>query len=203
MTKKYRTRHEKNREETRQIIFQTAYALLEEKGYNGITIRELASKAGVGLGTIFQHFKDKASLLVSIFEYDFHPYVEDVFDSLPATGLKSQLKYMVDRFYCYYAERPQISMIMIKELYVGSKNININQTFQKDLIKIAALFDAAKKRGEIDSCTDVKDAAALWWAYYSSVLLQGFQMHKFDVNRQLAVYNRLLDQHFMGIQARR
>ncbi len=53
MSQKCGTRREKNREETRRVILDTAYALFEEKGYEKMTMRELAARAGVGLGTIF------------------------------------------------------------------------------------------------------------------------------------------------------
>lgn len=203
MPQKFGTRREKNKEETRRIIFETAYALFEEKGYEKMTMRELASRAGVGLGTIFKHFKDKPTLLVSVFEHDFHPLVLKVFASLPEKDLKAQLVVMVRRFYAYYARRPEISRILMKELYVDPQNAErINRSFQDDLSKVTELFEAAKQRGELAPDTGIFEAVTIWWACYSVVLLQALRLPHFDVDEQVAVFERLMSQHFKGIGPR-
>lgn len=200
MSQKFGTRREKNREETRRIIFETAYTLFEEKGYEKMTMRELAARAGVGLGTIFKHFKDKATLLVAVFEHDFYPLVVKVFSSLPEKDLKAQLLYMVRHFYTYYARRPEISRILVKELYIDSKNAeHISHSFQKDLSRVAELFEAAKARGEIDSETGIFEAVTIWWGCYSMVLLYALRAPCFDVDEQVANFERLMAQHFKGI----
>jgi AcrR family transcriptional regulator len=165
-----------------------------------MTMRELAARAGVGLGTIFKHFKDKATLLVSVFQHEFHPLVLKVFASLPEKDLKAQLVYMVRQFYSYYARRPEISRILMKELYVDPTNSErINRSFQDDLSQIAGLFEAAKQRGEIDPETGIFEAVTIWWACYSVVLLQALRLPHFDVDEQVAVFERLMTQHFRGI----
>lgn len=200
MSQKFGTRREKNREETRRVIFDTAYALFEEKGYEKMTMRELASRAGVGLGTIFKHFKDKSTLLVSVFEHEFHPLILRVFASLPEKDLKAQLVYMVRNFYEYYARRPEISRILIKELYVDPKNAEqIQRSYMDDLSEVAKLFEAAKKRGEIDPETGISEAVTIWWGCYAVVLFEALRMPHFDVDEQVAVFERLMEQHFRGI----
>jgi AcrR family transcriptional regulator len=201
MSQKFGTRREKNKEETRRVIFETAYALFEEKGYEKMTMRELAARAGVGLGTIFKHFKDKPTLLVSVFEHDFHPLVLKVFASLPEKDLKAQLVYMVRHFYEYYARRPEISRILMKELYVDPKNSEcIDRSFKDDLAQIATLFASAKQRGEIDPDAGISEAVAIWWGCYSVVLLQALRLPHFDVDAQVALFERLMEQHFEGIK---
>lgn len=200
MSQKYGTRREKNKEETRRIIFETAYALFEEKGYEKMTMRELAAKAGVGIGTIFQHFKDKANLLVSVFEHDFHPLVKETLNTLPEANLKKQLLFMVKKFYQYYARRPHISRMLVKELYIDQQNFDrISTSLRDDLATVATLFEAAKERGEIRAEVSTTDAVQLWWSYYFVVLLQALQLPHFDVDEQVAIHERLLDQHFRGI----
>lgn len=201
MSQKFGTRQRKNKEETRRIIFDTAYALLEEKGYEKMTMRGLACQAGVGLGTIFQHFKDKSTLLVAVFEHEFQPVVDDAFASVPQSDLKTQLLYLVRQFYSFYAQRPHISRILIKELYIDPKNAKrISNSFLRDIGKLEALFEAGKQRGEIDSQANTSDAVILWWSYYSFVLFQALQLSRFDVDEQLSIFERLLDQHFKGIE---
>ena len=200
MTQKFGTRREKNKAETRRIIFDTAYKLLDEKGYEKMTMRELAARAGVGLGTIFQHFKDKSTLLVSVFEHEFQPIVDQAFETAPQGDLKSRLSYLVRQFYSFYARRPHISRLLIKELYIDPSNSGrISNSFQQDFGKLEKLFKDARERGELDPETNTGDAVALWWSYYSFVLYQALQSPGFDVDEQVAVFERLFDQHFRGI----
>ena len=200
MSQKFGTRRKKNRDETRQVIFDTAYALLEEKGYEKMTMRDLAAQAGVGLGTIFQHFKDKATLLVSVFEQEFQPIVDQAFASVPPGDLKEQLLYLVRQFYEFYALRPHLSRILIKELYIDPQNSErISNSFLRDIGKLEALFEAARQRKELDPQTNVSEAVMLWWSYYAFILFQALQLPRFDVEEQLDLMGRLIDQHLNGI----
>lgn len=201
MSQKFGTRREQAKQETRRIIFNTAYSLFEEKGYDAVTMRDLAAEAGVGLGTIFQHFKDKANLLVSVFEEEFQPYVDRVFESLPQANLKEQLRYMVRHFFSYYAKRPQISVIFIKEIYIDPKNSEkIRSHMLNDIDRLTKLFEDAKQRGELSSDIAADDTVILWWSYYLFVLLQGLQADSFDVEEQMALYEKLMAQHYSGIE---
>jgi len=202
MSQKFGTRREKNKAETRRIIFDTAYQLLDEKGYEKMTMRELAARAGVGLGTIFQHFKDKSTLLVAVFEHEFQPIVDQAFASVPQGDLKVRLSYLVRQFYSFYARRPHISRILIKELYIDPRNSGrISNSFLHDFAKLEALFNDARERGELDPNTNISDAVLIWWSYYAFVLFQALQSPDFDVEEQLGVVERLFDQHFRGIRS--
>jgi hypothetical protein len=129
--------------------------------------------------------------------------VDHAFASVPERDLKTQLLYLVRQFYSFYARRSHVSRILIKELYIDQNNsVRISNAFLRDIAKLEALFEAGKQRGEIDSRTNVSDAVILWWSYYSFVLFQALQLPRFDVDEQLVVFKRLLDQHFRGIESR-
>ena len=201
MSQKFGTRRTKNKEETGRIIFDTAYALLEEKGFDKFTMRELASRAGVGLGTIFQHFKDKSTLLVSIYTHEFQPVIDNALETLPKKDIKKQLLYLVRQFYSYYAKRPDISRILFKELFINiSSNETVSASYQRDIARIAGLFASAIERGEIAPETNVFDAVMLWWSYYAMVLFMALQVPVFNVDEQIDNYKRLMEQHFKGIE---
>ena len=50
----------------RKSIQKAAKAVFLEKGYSAATFKEISTKANVGYGTIYLHFKDKEALLCSI-----------------------------------------------------------------------------------------------------------------------------------------
>jgi AcrR family transcriptional regulator len=53
----------------KDIIFREAARLFREKGYNGSTLRGLASRSGVKGGSIYHHFSSKQEILYAIMEY--------------------------------------------------------------------------------------------------------------------------------------
>ena len=88
----------------------------------------------------------------------------------------------------------------MKELYVDTKNSeHISNSFQADLTQIAGLFEAAKQRGEIDPDAGTFEAVTIWWACYTMVLLYALRLSNFDVDTQVANFERLMAQHFRGI----
>jgi AcrR family transcriptional regulator len=50
---------------TREELLQTAKELFEERGYDNVTVAEIAAGAGVSVKTLFQHFRSKEDLLLA------------------------------------------------------------------------------------------------------------------------------------------
>jgi AcrR family transcriptional regulator len=57
------SRHERRRQQTRQLLIQTTLQLVLEKGYDAITIQEITDQADLGRGTFYIHFKDKEEVV--------------------------------------------------------------------------------------------------------------------------------------------
>jgi AcrR family transcriptional regulator len=52
---------------TRRLLQEALLALLREKGYDKVTVRDLLDRADLGRATFYAHFRDKDDLLVSSF----------------------------------------------------------------------------------------------------------------------------------------
>ncbi|GAA3155382.1 TetR/AcrR family transcriptional regulator [Streptomyces rectiviolaceus] len=59
---------------SRKQILATARALIDEYGWEKVTIRRLASELGVGTGTLYSHVRDKDDLLFLLI----HEYAEQI-----------------------------------------------------------------------------------------------------------------------------
>lgn len=57
------TKHEQRSEETKRSIVTAAGRLFAERGYDGVTMREIAKEAGCSHTTIYLYYKDKEALL--------------------------------------------------------------------------------------------------------------------------------------------
>jgi AcrR family transcriptional regulator len=62
-------RRERKKQETRRRIYSAAFELFLEKGFDETTVEEIAERADVAKGTVFNYFPQKSSFLAAIFEH--------------------------------------------------------------------------------------------------------------------------------------
>ncbi len=73
------------RENTREEIILAAYNLFLENGYHGTSMRQIAQRAGIALGGIYNHFASKEEIFTTIF-LKRHPYHEIFSELIEAQG---------------------------------------------------------------------------------------------------------------------
>jgi len=56
-------RREQRKQEVRNAVFGAAMALMEEKGYDSVTVDDIVRTAGVAKGTFFNYYPSKADLV--------------------------------------------------------------------------------------------------------------------------------------------
>lgn len=76
-------------EQTRALILNSALDLLQERGYDQTTMREIAKKAGVSLGNAYHYFGSKEFLIQSFYH---RMHEEHLAALLPALAKESTLK---------------------------------------------------------------------------------------------------------------
>ncbi|EKQ50680.1 MAG: transcriptional regulator [Methanobacterium sp. Maddingley MBC34] len=54
---------------TKEKIFDASVDLFSEKGFNDVTVREIAKEAGIREGSIYNHYKNKEAILDAIIDY--------------------------------------------------------------------------------------------------------------------------------------
>ncbi|WP_435357895.1 TetR family transcriptional regulator [Morganella morganii] len=62
------TRQQENSARTRQALLISAHGLFIEKGYQSVSIDEIARDARVTKGAFYHHFKSKSDLLLHCYE---------------------------------------------------------------------------------------------------------------------------------------
>ena len=62
----------------RETILKEGYILLEEKGYKNFSMRELANRCEIGLGTVYNYFENKMSLVREIFNDTWIHIIDDL-----------------------------------------------------------------------------------------------------------------------------
>ena len=62
-------------EQTRKAILQAAHDLFVQQGYHGTSMRQIAQRAGIALGGLYNHFASKEDVFQAVF-FTYHPYHE-------------------------------------------------------------------------------------------------------------------------------
>jgi len=76
-----------HREQTRRRLFEALSTLMNERGFDAITLADIAAAAGVGRTAVYNHFPDKEALLLGFITHETEQY---------AAGLQASLDDIVD-----------------------------------------------------------------------------------------------------------
>ncbi|GEA86907.1 TetR/AcrR family transcriptional regulator [Cellulomonas cellasea] len=71
-----------HRAQTRQKLFAALSSLMADRGFDAITLADIASAAGIGRTAVYNHFPDKESLLVGFITHETEQYVATLERSL-------------------------------------------------------------------------------------------------------------------------
>ncbi len=72
-------------ESTRQVILHRALALFSVRGYDGVSMRDIAAAVGVKASSLYNHFKSKEDILLSLME-EMESRYNELAKSMPFTA---------------------------------------------------------------------------------------------------------------------
>ncbi len=100
---------------TAQAILQAAKKLFAEQGFDNTTTRAIATEAGVGIGTVFAHYPDKASLLGEALRGEIDKVVDQTRSLLAKEDtLEDKLVFLSAGLLRYYIDNHNLSRELIK-----------------------------------------------------------------------------------------
>ncbi|WP_054952825.1 TetR/AcrR family transcriptional regulator [Flaviflexus massiliensis] len=71
-----------HRDNTRQALFRSLSELMAEKGFESVSISDLAKHSGIRRTTIYNHFTDKEDILIGFVESEMSAYLESTEEML-------------------------------------------------------------------------------------------------------------------------
>lgn len=75
---------------TKEKIFAVSLELFSNKGYNGVSVREIAREVGIRESSIYNHYKNKEAILDAIIEYFKSELGQNVMDEEEGLNLIKQ-----------------------------------------------------------------------------------------------------------------
>jgi AcrR family transcriptional regulator len=96
-----------HRQRTESALLDAWEALLEEHGFNEITLAMVAERAGVARNTVYGYFPDKEHLLLAHLEREVATFVDELRRAVDAvTGGTERLRVVIEEQLRYFAEHP-------------------------------------------------------------------------------------------------
>ena len=106
---------------TKEKIFDVALDLFSKKGYDSVSLREIAEEVGIKKSSIYSHYPSKKAILMDIFEY-----FSDLFEY---DELLNSKEYMISSDNKILLENPELfyhkGSEAIKEMFSQEKNLKI------------------------------------------------------------------------------
>ena len=108
---------ERNKLDKLRRIKEAASELFIRKGYDDTTTREIAVRAGVGLGTIFVYAATKRDLLFLLANDGLQQVVETAADGVrPERSMLDNLLRIFQWHYRFFAQEPRLSRLVLREM---------------------------------------------------------------------------------------
>ena len=107
---------ERNKAERRRRVLEAARAVFLEHGYENATTREIATRAGVAVGTVFVYARDKRDLLMMIVNDELDAVTEESFEHLRGEApFLDKLITLFEPRYRYWVRDPELSTFALHE----------------------------------------------------------------------------------------
>ncbi|WP_407415444.1 TetR/AcrR family transcriptional regulator [Methanobrevibacter sp.] len=167
----------------KEKIFHVSIDLFSKYGYDGVSVRKIASEVGIKESSIYNHFKSKESILDSILEYYIGVMTKE---EIPVARASENLDVGFDYFYSFglefYIDRlkeegmMKITRIILVEAYHNEKI----RTFVKQAIINGpingwiVLFDLMKEKAVIKKDCNSKQLAESFYYYGLFLLIEHF-----------------------------
>jgi len=105
-------------QDTKERIRQAAVRVFSREGFDRASVKSIAQEAGVAVGSIYNHFRDKDALLVSLFEEAFEQRM-DLLDELRGERLpiRDQVERLLEDHFARAREHKELAELLLYERF--------------------------------------------------------------------------------------
>lgn len=101
---------------SKEAVLDAAQRLLNQRGYSGLSMRELAKHSGLAKATIYHHFQDKREIFLSVIEREFALVHQTLVAAAATPGdWRVRLHAMVTAYFALSSERGVAVITALRE----------------------------------------------------------------------------------------
>jgi len=190
-------RREVQKAQTRTLILESARNLFETQDYDKVTIRNVAARSRIGIGTIYKHFPNKLSMLAAAFSDDLKNLYQNAMTTVPVNqSFQARFVHISKQFFIFYTTHYSLSRAYLSHLFFYEREWldEINAFDDEYAMKMAELIRAAQKKGEISPAKDSDILALALMSNYFFVLTNCFLRDKMrDPDQMAALLETLVE----------
>lgn len=150
----------------RQVeIIYAAANLIDEKGIQGLTMKNLSKKIGISEPAIYRHYENKIDILVNIIDY-FTGTISEIFDIQISSEDHALLRIekIFENYFLAFANLPSlITVIFSEEIFRNEPLLTqkVKEVMTRSSQNIHAIIVAGQARQEINPTYDADDLVIL------------------------------------------
>ncbi len=187
-------------ESKKRLILQVATAVFAEKGFNEATISQIAKKANIAEGSIYDYFRNKEHLLFSIPEERMEMFLSRLREHLRGvTGALNKLRKLIWFHLYFYEKNKDYTQILLMEVRQNPR-FNQSQAYRKvrEYSKIILqVIEEGKKEKVIRKEVDPYILRDIILGSAEHITIRGCIMNRFPNLSEAA--DRLYDQIIEGV----
>jgi AcrR family transcriptional regulator len=188
------------KEATQARILEVARLHFERDGFDAASIRAIAAEAGIASGTVLLHFSDKLGLLHAALHDDLEAAIQRCLATPNRGPLLARLCGIARPFYAYYAKRPALSKVLLRESLFAEPpwRERFGEQLARVQARVVAIVEESRAKGEIAPATHAGLFAVAFSCFYYFALAAWIQER---VETPMPMFEKLMAQHLAGAAA--
>ncbi len=147
-------RRERKRQRMASHISATAFELFESRGYDAVSMEQIAEVADVAKATLYNYFPVKEALIAHRFREDVAEGMTERANALSAhRTFDARMRYLLNESAVWHSERraylPQYLRFLTSQRHYGSEPGQDTQYHSDTRQILTAMFHAAQQSGEV------------------------------------------------------
>lgn len=160
------TARKKQARKTRDKIYAVAVRMMRKHGFDSVTIEDICKKAGVSVGSFYNHFTSKTDVFNEIFNQIDEHFEKDVAPNLPETGAREQI---LQIFRAYSRFNIEHGEDFVRQLYnTKSKNFIKTDRFLPQLLQ--KTLACGQENGEIIAAMTAGEISASLFTFVRGIV---------------------------------
>lgn len=175
-------------QKTKEKLYKTSIKLFRSKGFDNVTIQDIAKAANVSVGLFYNYYKSKNDILNQKFimaDEIFKKFVENIQGSTEKEKIKNYMLFYID----FVKDHP---FDFVKVLYNNNNSLFIKEGRAMQTL-LDPLIDAGIKNGEITTSMSIKEINEfLYQAMRGLIFHWCLHNGSFDIHERAEKYLELM-----------
>ncbi|MCU0303054.1 MAG: TetR/AcrR family transcriptional regulator [Thermoanaerobaculales bacterium] len=196
------------RGEKRPLILQAATEVFAEQGFAAVTVAEIAERAGIGKGTVYEYFSSKEELLFAVFEWMNEAIFERIRGLLDEGGTaRDRLRRLLELGAEFTAEQIDMQAVVL-DFWAASRGTRSEERYNRSCLVtfrgyrgvLAEVVRDGQRAGELRAEVDAEAVAIMLLAAMDGLGVQIFFDREIDPRTTVAAFGEVV---LAGLEVRR